>query len=84
MVLRMRFEPYVYLDGSSTSTGGVNFASGMKLYEDPSSPQGNNPNTDVTTSGYYLEVWINGRTLTMDQVDNIGMMMMTFLRVELM
>ena len=60
MVLRMRFEPYGNLDGSSTSTGGVNFASGMKLYEDPSSPQGNNPNTDVTTSGYYtrsLDQW---------------------------
>ena len=60
MVLRMRFEPYGNLDGTSTSTGGINFASGMKLYEDPSSPQGNNPNTDVTTSGYYtrsLDQW---------------------------
>ena len=60
MVLRMRFEPWGSIDGTTTSTGGINFASGMKLYEDPSSPQGNNPNTDVTTSGYYsrnLDQW---------------------------
>ena len=60
MVLRMRFEPWGSIDGTTTSTGGINFGSGMKLYEDPSSPQGNNPNTDVTTSGYYsrnLDQW---------------------------
>ena len=47
------------MDGN-TSTGGINLSSGMKLYEDPSSPQGNNPNTDVTSSGYYtrsLDQW---------------------------
>jgi len=60
MVLRMRFEPWGSIDGTTTSTGGINFGSGMKLYEDPSSPQGNNPNTDVTSSGYYsrnLDQW---------------------------
>ena len=52
LVVRARFEPYGDINGGNTSTGGINL-SGMKLYEDPSSPQGNNLNPDVTSSGYY-------------------------------
>lgn len=62
MVLKMRFEPWGPTEGQgggTGSTGGLS-ATGFELYEDPSSPEGNNPNSDVTSSGFYsraLDEW---------------------------